>query len=95
MSEKQRHFEMEPMSGEPVEVDGTYKNEWGREEKLERGQVFPADPMLGTSEWELTELDFDNHHKGHTDPRLVPKADDASDEASLKHPRGHIDRGDK
>ncbi|ALS30128.1 transposase [Paenibacillus cisolokensis] len=95
MSEKKRHYEMEPISGEPVEVDGVYKNEWGGEEKLQRGQVFPADPMLGTTEWELVELEFDNHHEGQTDPRLVPKSDDAESAAGLQHPRGHIDRGDK
>ena len=95
MSEEKRHYEMEPMSGERVEVEGTYKNEWGGEEKLRRGQTFPADPMLGTTEWELVELDFDNHHEGRTDPRLVPKKDGSSKDSELKHPRGHIDRGDK
>ncbi|MCQ6562487.1 transposase [Paenibacillus mendelii] len=94
MSEKKRHYEMEPVSGETVEVDGVYKNEWGGEEKLKRGQTFPADVMLGSTEWELAELDFDNHHKGHTDPRLVPKAEDNANSGS-KSPRGHVDRGDK
>ncbi|AJY74462.1 hypothetical protein [Paenibacillus beijingensis] len=89
MSEKQRHFEMEPMSGEHVDVDGVYKNEWGRETKLKRGDVFPADPQLGTTEWELAELDFNNHHQGHTDPRLVPHDDDDDPEAHMQHPRRH------
>ncbi|QHT59213.1 transposase [Paenibacillus lycopersici] len=91
MSEQQGHFEMEPVSGEPVEVDGVYKNEWGREEKLNRGDVFPADPQLGTSEWELVQLDFDNHHDGMTDPRLVPKKKTTALEAHLQHPRRHPD----
>jgi len=56
MDDSQKHKEMEPMSGEPVEVDGTYKNEWGREAELKRGDVFPADPTLGTTEWELVEF---------------------------------------
>jgi hypothetical protein len=95
MSEEKRHYEMEYMSGEQVEVEGVYKNEWGGEEKLRRGMTFPADPTLGTTEWELVELAFDNHHQGQTDPRLVPKEKDNSKEANLKHPRRHIDRGDK
>jgi hypothetical protein len=68
--------DMPPMSGEHIEVDGVYKNEWGRKMELERGRVFPADPQLGATEWELVELEFDNHHEGRTDPRLVPKKED-------------------
>lgn len=89
MGNNQNYNEMAPLSGEPVEVDGVYKNEWGREEQLERGQVFPADPMLGTTEWELAELSFDNHHKGQTDPRLIPHDDDDDPEAHMQHPRRH------
>ncbi|HUC93787.1 MAG TPA: transposase [Paenibacillus sp.] len=83
MDDSQKHKEMEPMSGEPVEVDGIYKNEWGGEVELKRGDVFPADPMLGTTEWELVEFRFDNHHTGKTDPRLVPKADQGSKTGSF------------
>ena len=87
---------MEPMSGERVEVDGTYKNEWGREEELERGGTFPADPMLGTTEWELVSYDFDNHHEGRTDPRLVPKKDEIeAKQGKITHPRRHIERADR
>ncbi|WP_028612731.1 hypothetical protein [Paenibacillus harenae] len=85
----QDHHEMNPMSGEPVEVRGVYSNELGREEKLDRGDVFPADPQIGTTEWELVELEFNNHHKGHTDPRLVPHDDDDDPEAHMQHPRRH------
>lgn len=91
MSELQGHFEMNPTSGEPVEVDGVYKNEWGREEQLNRGDVFPADPQLGTTEWQLVQLDFDNHHEGQTDSWLVPKKDTTALEAHLQHPRRHKD----
>lgn len=84
-----QHNAMLPMSGEPVEVSGLYKNEFGQEEKLERGHVFPADVMLGSTEWELVELDFDNHHEGRTDPRLTPKDDDNDPEAHMQHPRRH------
>lgn len=83
------HHEMKPISGEPVEVKGVYKNEWGNEEKLDRGEVFPADVMMGTTEWELVELEFNNHHKGHTDPRLIPHDDDDNPEAHMQHPRRH------
>ncbi|MCA0756417.1 transposase [Paenibacillus sp. N4] len=83
------HHEMNPISGEPVEVKGVYKNEWGNEEKLDRGDVFPADVAMGTTEWELVELEFNNHHKGHTDPRLIPHDDDDNPEAHMQHPRRH------
>lgn len=88
MSDQNLH-EMKPISGERVEVKGTYRNEWGREEQLERGDLFPADVMLGSTEWELVELQFNNHHKGHTDPRLVPHDDDDDPEAHMQHPRRH------
>jgi len=94
MSEKK--IGMEPISGERVEVDGVYKNEWGREEEMERGTVFPADPMLGTTEWKLVELSFDNHHEGETDPRLVPKSDEIEAlKGKITHPRRHYNRQDR
>jgi len=86
---------MEPLSGEHVEVDGVYKNEWGREQEMKRGDVFPADPMLGTTEWQLAELSFDNHHEGETDPRLVPKKNDIDKLGKIDHPRRQMDRGKK
>lgn len=94
MSEK--HHRMPPMTGEHVEVDGTYANEWGREEKLDRGDSFPADPMLGTTEWEMVAYDYDNHHEGRTDPRLVPKSDEIEKlQGKITHPRRHIVRKDR
>lgn len=94
MSEPTNYREIEPISGEPVEVDGVYQNEWGREEKLWRGQVFPADPQWGTTGWKLVEYDFSNHHTGETDRRLTPKDDDDDPEAHMQHPRRHNrDRG--
>ncbi|THF78004.1 transposase [Cohnella fermenti] len=86
---------MPPVSGERVETDGVYKNEWGREEELERGTTFPADPMLGETEWELAEMSFDNHHEGRTDPRLVPKKNDIDKQGKIDHPRRQMDRGKK
>ncbi len=87
--------EMDPISGEHVEVDGTYQNEWGREEDLNRGDVFPADPMLGTTGWRLIEYSFENHHDGRTDPRLVPKSGEVEEaRGKIKHPRRHIVRED-
>lgn len=88
MSEHKHLHEMAPISGEPVSTDGVYTNELGRQEKLERGEVFPADPQ-GTVEWGLTEFAFTNHHKGHTDPRLIPHDDDHDPEAHMQHPRRH------
>jgi hypothetical protein len=50
----ERKSQMNPMSGEHVEVDGVYKNEWGRQVQMARGDVFPADPVLGNTEWQLS-----------------------------------------
>ncbi|WP_123043864.1 transposase [Cohnella candidum] len=87
---------MLPLSGEKIEVDGVYKNEWGRELELERGNVFPADPVLGTTEWELVEFSFDNHHEGETDPRLYPKKDEIEkQQGKITHPRRHFNRQDR
>ncbi|MBO2945387.1 transposase [Paenibacillus sp. F411] len=66
--------EMPPISREEVEVDGVYTDEAGHEEHLMRGETFPADPVLGTTEWRLREYDFENHHEGRTDERMVVKA---------------------
>lgn len=92
MSESKR---MPPMSGEPVETDGVYRDEWGAEVELRRGQVFPADVTLGSTEWELTELSFDNHHEGRTAPRLVPKENDTDKRGKIDSPRRQMDRGKK
>ncbi|NIK78133.1 hypothetical protein FHS15_003271 [Paenibacillus castaneae] len=89
MSNEDKHHEMQPITGETVEAKGVYQNEWGRQEQLEIGDKFPADPMLGSTEWELVEVYFNNHHQGHTDPRLVPHDDDNDPEAHMQHPRRH------
>jgi hypothetical protein len=82
---------MEPMSGEKVEVDGTYVNESGREAELERGSEFPSDLVMGSTEWKLVEYQFDNHHEGRTDPRLVPKKDAIEEErGKITHPRRQL-----
>jgi hypothetical protein len=88
MSEQKQ---MNPMSGEHVEIDGVYKNEWGREEEMARGDVFPADPILGDTEWQLIEYNFENHHDGRTDPRLVPQKDSEEQElGKITHPRRRL-----
>jgi hypothetical protein len=87
--------EMNPVSRESVDVDGVYMNELGHEEKLERGDQFPSDLVLGATEWTLTEFSFDNHHTGKTDPRLVPKKDDLNKRGKIDHPRRQMDRGKK
>ncbi|MBB6637346.1 transposase [Cohnella thailandensis] len=91
----ERDYSMPPISGEHVETDGVYKNEWGREEEFNRGESFPADPILGNTEWELVEMSFDNHHEGETDPRLTPKKDDIDKQGKIVHPRRQMDRGKK
>lgn len=92
MSENNR---MDPFSREKVQVDGVYRNENGQELKLNRGDMFPADLILGNTEWTLTEFSFDNHHEGRTDPRLVPKKDDTNKMGKIDHPRRQMDRGKK
>ncbi len=67
MSEQER---MDPISGEPVETDGIYENEWGREAHLNRGEIFPADPQLGTTTWKLVGLAHDTHTGLAVDPRF-------------------------
>ncbi|CAG7650039.1 hypothetical protein ACFQI7_28670 [Paenibacillus allorhizosphaerae] len=57
MSEDKR---MQPASGEEVETDGVYENEWGREETLKRGDEFPYDPVMGQTEWELVSLPLES-----------------------------------
>lgn len=47
---------MLPISREKVEVEGVYRDEAGRETFLQRGEEFPADLVLGTTEWELVEF---------------------------------------
>lgn len=86
--------EMLPISKETVEVDGVYTNERGLTEHLHRGQQFPSDPVLGATEWELTEFAFDNHHDGTTDPRLVPKENDTDKQGKITSPRRQQQGGD-
>jgi hypothetical protein len=86
---------MEPVTGQKVEVDGVYENEFGQELELKRGDTFPADLILGNTEWTLTEFSFDNHHEGRTDPRLVPKEKDTDKLGKIDHPRRQMDRGKK
>ncbi|WP_240666724.1 hypothetical protein [Longirhabdus pacifica] len=71
---------MNPISNETVEVDGIYRNEWGYETVLKRGETFPSDPQLGTATWELVEFaneSLKNDHNKNSPTRL------------------HRDRGDK
>ena len=86
---------MEPVTGDYVEVDGIYENEAGRELELKRGDPFPADLILGKTEWKLNEFKFDNHHEGRTDARLVPKAEDTDKMEKIVSPRGQLRRGKK
>ncbi len=98
MSEKNEHYNMPPMSGETVETDGIYQDEAGRERRLNRGDTFPSDLTLGQTEWELVELEFDNHHEGRTDPRLTPQKEQAMSNGkfirtNFQHVKGKNDRG--
>lgn len=83
---------MNPISGEPVETDGVYSNEWGREQFLQRGDVFPADPQLGTTAWELVRFAVDET-TGETEHQHLERQ--TADPRGMDSPRGHVDRGDK
>ncbi|RGL34445.1 transposase [Paenibacillus polymyxa] len=76
-------------------MDGIYVDEDGHEQHLHRGQHFPADVVLGTSEWKMTEYAFENHHEGRTDERLIPKEDDKNKMGKITHPRRHLKTGDR
>lgn len=67
MSEQER---MDPVSGEPVETDGIYENEWGREQRFNRGEIFAADPQLGTTTWKLVGLTSDTNTGLEVDSRF-------------------------
>ena len=54
---------MQPVSGEEVETDGIYSNEWGREETLKRGDEFPYDRMMGQTEWDLISLPLESQEE--------------------------------
>ncbi|TVY10242.1 hypothetical protein [Paenibacillus cremeus] len=69
--------DMRPVSGEEVETDGIYENEWGREETLKRGDEFPFDPVMGQTEWSLASLALESQEdrmykdtKANTDKRM-------------------------
>lgn len=86
---------MDPLTGESIDVDGVYENEYGQKLELKRGDEFPADLILGHTEWKLTEFSFDDHHEGRTDPRLVPKKDDTNKMGKIDSPRRQMARGKK
>ncbi len=72
--------EMDPMSGETVEVTGTYETEWGREEKLKRGESFPADVMLGKTEWNMVSYEMDDRQKGETQEGVFGTPEERKDD---------------
>ncbi|MDP5276703.1 hypothetical protein [Chengkuizengella axinellae] len=85
--------DMSPMSGDPVETEGIYKNEWGREEMFKRGDIFPADTQMGTTAWVLSAFPPDVQRRETVDPRF--RLDNTSESNHQNKPRLHVDRGDK
>ncbi|ANE46979.1 hypothetical protein SY83_12625 [Paenibacillus swuensis] len=78
---------MDPVSGEKVEVSGVYETEWGREEYLERGETFPADVMLGNTEWNMIQYPMDEQHTGETlNPRF---GNEVNENQASKHRTRH------
>lgn len=73
---------MNPMSGEKVEVDGVYANESGQESTFKRGDEFPSDLVLGKTTWELKGFSLNEGEIDHRNIQNTP-------------PRLHQDRGDK
>lgn len=72
MSSKE-YYEMDPISREIVNVEGVYTDEDGRERYLHKGEEFPADLIMGTTEWKLTEFAQVKHSDGETSRHLIPK----------------------
>lgn len=90
-----KHKRMNPMSGEQIDVDGVYANEWGREEMLKMGDTFPADPQLGSTAWELVSFPVDNESLRHTvDPELRNESDERKNRSRMPHRPGE-ERGDQ
>ncbi|MNE98281.1 hypothetical protein D3C80_1967790 [compost metagenome] len=67
------NYDMDPISREIVNIEGVYTDENGREAYLHKGEAFPADLILGTTEWKLTELAQVKHSDGETSRHLIPK----------------------
>ncbi|WP_409344087.1 hypothetical protein [Paenibacillus sp. MBLB4367] len=86
---------MNPMSGEPVEADGVYSNEWGRTMMLKMGDIFPADPQLGTTTWEMVALPIELDESGRktVDAQFRPESDVKRN--TNEGVRFHVDQGDK
>ncbi len=71
-----------PISGERVQVDGVYANDWGRQEIFRRGETFPADEQMGTTTWDLVSFLEESQLEVH-------------DQNLRTSPRLHTDRRDK
>lgn len=65
--------DMLPVSREIVEVEGVYTDELGRENYLQKGEEFPADLVLGETEWKLTEIAHFNKTEVQPKPSMVAK----------------------
>lgn len=75
---------MNPVSGERVETSGVYQTEWGREELLKEGEIFPSDVAMGDATWKLVGLPSDEELE------KLSKRGDGND-----GPRFHPHRGDR
>lgn len=85
---------MDPFTGEEVEVDGIYCDDWGKERAFRRGEQFPADTTLGATGWQLISYAIDDHPKGqHVDPRFRASSPEAKHKQDS--PRLHVERGDR
>lgn len=45
----------------------------------------------GSTEWKLSEYDFENHHQGRTDERLVPKEKGPDKQVNIDSPFRHVE----
>jgi hypothetical protein len=60
--------EMHPLSGDIVETDGVYRDNYGHEVELKAGEELPMDPQLGKMEYEMVAFaSHDLRSDTHTD----------------------------
>ena len=58
-----------PKTGDQVEQTGYYTDEWMIVEPFEKGDTFPADPIMGDTHWKLLHYPFDSQ----TTSKFLPK----------------------
>ncbi|MDF2958567.1 MAG: hypothetical protein K0S39_302 [Paenibacillus sp.] len=53
-------------SGERVDRNGVYADEWGRTELFKEDEFFSENPQMGSTYWRLVRYPFDSQQTGET-----------------------------